>query len=172
VSSRISEAAPCPLFATLVRLAPESKCLARNNKSQDADKATKNRARPLAPLGCRGAFERLHPNTRPPQRAFSNDRVNDEDQKALSWADIWRAQAVNGNPLLGASGFGDGKDSRNRMGFVQQPATRIASSRLPHRQVFAFVVSDEAPPGGVIVFERALKGWIATACTHFLPSMK
>jgi hypothetical protein len=85
--------------------------------------------------------------------------VNHENNKALSWADIRRAKAINGNPLLGASRFGDGKDSRNRLGLVQQPATRIASSRVPHRQVFAFVVSDEAPPtGGVIVFERALKG--------------
>jgi hypothetical protein len=68
--------------------------------------------------------------------------VINENHKALSWADIRRAKAINGNPLLGASRFGDGKDSRGRLGLVQQPATRIASSRLPHSQVVGFVVSD------------------------------
>jgi hypothetical protein len=140
-----------------VRLAPQSKYLARNNKFPGR-RQSEVFIRTLAPA-CTGAL--------------SVHGVNNENHKALSWADMRRAKAVNGNPLLGASRFGDGKDSRNRMGFVQQPATRIASSRVPRRQVFAFVVSDEAPPtGGVIVFERALKGWIATACTHFLPSMK
>jgi hypothetical protein len=126
VSSRISEAAPCPLFATLVRLAPESKCLARNNKFSGR-RQSEVFIRTLAPT-CAGAL--------------SEYGANRENNKALSWADIRRAKAVNGNPLLGASRFGDGKDGRSRLGLVQQPATRIASSRLPHRRVFAFVVSD------------------------------
>ena len=83
---------PLPLShpsPTLLRLAPESKGLAWNDKSQDAGKATKKRpaqvrlkpGSPARAIGCGGAPRRVFMQSTPPVHAGASNKLVSKNKK-------------------------------------------------------------------------------------------